>query len=199
VDHGRHEAQHAPGPLELHQGGPVVVEPVENFRVDGVGRPDALLVVRLAAVRRELLVLGAIEVVEGPRHRIARHEILLVHDRFEKPSADNLEPFLGARRPPGGLHAPDHVAQTVQGLPSPLASDLGIVGLRMRRARRVRGGKADHEQALLRQFGRFGQNLRKGKLGLEAPRGQVALVMELPGVGDPFVNQDETWPVVVEE
>ena len=65
VDDGGHQAQHAAGALELDQGGPVGVEPVEDLRVDGVGRLDALLVVGVAALGRELLVLGAVEVGEG--------------------------------------------------------------------------------------------------------------------------------------
>ena len=55
VDHRRHQAQHAAGALELHQRGPVGVEPVEDLRVDRVGRLDALLVVGVAALGRELL------------------------------------------------------------------------------------------------------------------------------------------------
>ena len=55
VDHRRHQAQHAARALELHQRGPVGVEPVEDLRVDRVGRLDALLVVGVAALGRELL------------------------------------------------------------------------------------------------------------------------------------------------
>src|SRR5664279_4856847 len=45
VDHGAHQPQHTTGALEAFQGGPVGVEPVEQFRVDGVGGLDPGLVV----------------------------------------------------------------------------------------------------------------------------------------------------------
>ena len=69
----------------------------------------------------------------------------------------------------------------------------------MGRARRVRGRQADHQQAVLRQLGRFGQRLGEGELGLEAARRQVALVVELARVGHPFVDQDQARPVLVEQ
>ena len=75
VDHRRHEAQHAAGPLELHERRPVVVEPVEDLGVDRKSRLDALLVVRVAALGRELLVLSPVQVREGPRHHVAVFEL----------------------------------------------------------------------------------------------------------------------------
>ena len=82
VDHRRHQAQHAAGALELHQRRPVGVEPVEDLRVDRVGRLDALLVVGVAALGRELLVLRPVEVGEGARHHVAVLEL-----RWDRPAA----------------------------------------------------------------------------------------------------------------
>ena len=67
MNDGRHETQHAAGALELHQRGPVGVETVEDLGVNRVGRPDALLVVGVAAVGRELLRVRPVEIREGPR------------------------------------------------------------------------------------------------------------------------------------
>ena len=116
VDHRRHQAQHAAGALEFHQGRPVRVEPVEDLGVDRIGRLDALLVLGLAALRRELGLLGAVELGEGPRHHVPVLELGGVGEGLEQPPADDLEALLGGGRPPGGLHPPDHIAQPVQGL-----------------------------------------------------------------------------------
>ena len=110
MDHSRHQAQDAARALELHQGGPVVVETVEDLRMNRVGSLQPVLVIRVAALGRELLVLRAIEVVEGPRHCVARNELRLFHQRLEEAPADDLEPFFCARGPPRGFDAPDHIA-----------------------------------------------------------------------------------------
>ena len=57
VNDRRHEPQHAAGPLESHQRRPVRVQAVEDLRVDGVCSRDALLIVGVAALGRELLVV----------------------------------------------------------------------------------------------------------------------------------------------
>ena len=63
----------------------------------------------------------------------------------------------------------------------------------------IRGGKADHEQAVLRRLRRLGQHLGEGELRLEAARRQVALVVELARIGDPLVDQDQARPILVEQ
>jgi hypothetical protein len=75
MDHGRHQAQYAARALELHQGRPVAIEPVEDLRVDGIGRLQALLVIGGAAFRRELVGLRTIEIGEGACHEIALLEL----------------------------------------------------------------------------------------------------------------------------
>ena len=131
VDHGGHQAQHATRALELHQRGPVGVEAVKHFRVDRVGRAQALLIVRIAALRRELLMLGAVEIGKGPCHHVAVGELRRIGQGLEEPAAHDLKPLFGARWPPGGLDTPDHVAQPVERFAPALAAHLDIVRMRV--------------------------------------------------------------------
>ena len=149
VDHRRHQAQHAARALEFHQRGPVGVEPVENLRVDRIRGLDPLLVVGVAALGRELLVLRAVEVGEGARDHVAVLELRWIGQRLEQPPPHDLKAFLGARRPPRGFDAAHDVAQPVERLAPALTAYLHVIGLRVRRTRGVRGGQADHQQAVL--------------------------------------------------
>ena len=49
------------------------------------------------------------------------------------------------------------------------------------------------------ELGRFGQRLSKAELGLEAAGGKVALIVQLAGVGDPLVDEDQAGAILVEE
>ena len=80
--------------------------------------------------------------------------------------------------------ASDHVAQPVERLASANAADLDVVGLGVRRTARVGSGQRDNEQAVLGELGQFGQHLGEGELRLEPAGRQVALIVELPGIGD---------------
>ncbi len=199
VDDRRHQAQHAAGPLELHQRGPVLVQAVEHLGVDRVGVAQALLVLGLVGLGRELLLLGPVQLVERAGDAVAGDELLARHDRLEQPPAHDLEALLGAGRPPGRLDAADGVAQPVERRAATLAAHLDVVGDRVRGAGRVRRRQADDEQALLRELGRLGQRLGEGEVRLERAARQVALVVELARVGDPLVDQDQARAVVVDE
>src|SRR6266568_9632308 len=100
--------------------------------MDWVGRLQPRLVVRLMALRGELLRLGPVEVRELPGHHVTVFELRRIGERVEKAAANDLEPLLGARRTPRGLDTPDHVAQAVKRLAAALAADLGVVGLGVR-------------------------------------------------------------------
>ena len=76
MDHGGHQAQHAAGPLELVERGPVVVEPVEQFRVDRVGHFDPAFVVGFPAFGRELLLLRTVQFDEGAGDGVAGNELV---------------------------------------------------------------------------------------------------------------------------
>ena len=198
VDHRRHQAQHAAGALKFHQRGPVGVEPVEDLRMDGIRRLDAFFVIAVAALGRELRLIGPVEIRECARHHVAVLELRCIGHRLEQAPPHNLEALLGTGRPPGRFHPANDVAQPLKRLASALAADLHIVRLRMRGARCVRGRQTDHQHAVFGQLGRLGQHLREGELRLEAPRRQIALVVELARVGDPLVDQDQARRVLVE-
>jgi hypothetical protein len=124
----------------------------------------------------------------------------LVGKRLEQAPAHDLEAFFGTRWSPRRFDTPDDVAQAVQRLAAARAADFHVVGLSVwRRAGGIRSRQADHQQAVLRQLGRFGQHLREGELRLEAAGRQVALVVELARIGHPFVDQDQAGAVVVEQ
>ena len=63
----------------------------------------------------------------------------------------------------------------------------------------VRGGERDEEQAAVGGAGRLGESLGEGELGIEGATGQVRGVVELAGVGDPLVDEDEARAEFVEE
>src|SRR5262245_32745942 len=110
MDDTCHEAQHAARSLKLHQRGPVCVEPVEDFWVDWEGGLEALLVVCVAALRRKLRALRAVEVGEGSRGHITLLERLGPCGWFEQPSPHDFEAFIGRSRCPGRFEPADHVA-----------------------------------------------------------------------------------------
>jgi len=58
------------------------------------------LVVRVAALRREFLVLRAVKFRERLHRRIARDELRLLHQRREKPPPHDLETLVLIRRTP---------------------------------------------------------------------------------------------------
>ena len=189
VDHRRHQAQHAAGALELHQGRPVGVEAVEDLGVDGVGGLDALLVVGVAALGRELRLLSAVELGEGAGDDIAVPEVRRVGEGLEEAAADDLEALFGGCGPPGGLQTADDVAQAIEGFAAAGAADLDVVGLGVGRAGRIGGGEADDEEAVAGQLGGLGEGLGEAELGLEGAGREIALVVELAGVGDPLVDR----------
>ena len=51
----------------------------------------------------------------------------------------------------------------------------------------------------LASFADFRQRLREGEMRLETARRQIGLFVELAGIGDPFVDQDQARPVLVHQ
>ena len=119
VNDRRHEAQHPARTLEFQQGGPVVVQPVENFGMDGIGGLDAFFVVRFAAFGRKFAALASVQVRKGPRRYVAQCECIGAAQRFEQAPAHDFEAFLGACRAPCRLEAPDDVTEPVQRFAAP--------------------------------------------------------------------------------
>ena len=58
-------------PLKFVETRPIIVEPAEEFRMNGIGCRKAALIVPFPASRGELLRLPPIQVGKGPHHRIA--------------------------------------------------------------------------------------------------------------------------------
>ena len=121
--------------------------------MDRIGGPDPLLVVDVPTLGRKLLVLGPIELREGPCNHIPVLELRRVRERLEEPPPHDLETFLGTRRPPRRLDAPDDVPQAIERLAPALSSDLDVIGPRVGRPGRIRGRQADHEQAVVGELG----------------------------------------------
>src|SRR5690606_19369771 len=97
------------------QSGPIVVEAVKDFRVDGIRGTEALQIIAIAALGRELLMLGAVEVEESLCRGIALDELVLLDDRLEEATADDFKTFFGTGGFPRRFHAADGVAKAVEG------------------------------------------------------------------------------------
>ena len=111
LDRQRQQAQHAPGSLEAIEGAPVVVEALEQLRVDRVGADQQIAVARFAGFGRELGGVLGIEVGEAAHHRIAGSAGRLGGDRLEQPPPHNLETLVAGGRPPLVGDAGDHVLE----------------------------------------------------------------------------------------
>ncbi len=75
ADNHGHEPQHAASALEALQCGPVLVEPLEDLRVDGIAGADLLLVRGLAALGREVGAVRPIQAAERLDGAVARFRI----------------------------------------------------------------------------------------------------------------------------
>src|SRR5690606_41037000 len=91
----------AAGTLELHEGGPIGVQPIKHFRMDRVCRFDATFVIRLPAFRRELLRMGIVKLVEATGDGVPRYKLFSGDERLEQAPPYDFEPFLCRRGAPG--------------------------------------------------------------------------------------------------
>ena len=62
MNDGGHQAQNTAGALEFRQGGPVIIKPVKDLRMDGKGGLDAFFVLAVATLWWKLSTLGAVQV-----------------------------------------------------------------------------------------------------------------------------------------
>jgi hypothetical protein len=199
VDHRCHQAQHAARALKLDQRRPVGVQPVKHLRMDRVGCLEARLVVGCRGTRAETPDAAC-----GRAHRRRGPPYLGPRTALFRPAARTAA---GARSQTPPRRSP--VATMTRcarprcaGGRAPLyraAPDLSIVGLGVGRTGRIGGWQADDQQALARQLGRLGEGLGKGELGLKAACRQVAVVVQLAGIGHPFVDQDQARAVLVHQ
>ena len=107
--------------------------------MDGVGGLEPLLILPVPALRRELSLLGAVQIEERPGHGVPRHELGLIHERLEEAPAHDLEALLRAGRPPRGLDSADRIAQAIEGRATALPAHLHVLCLSVGRAGRVGG------------------------------------------------------------
>jgi len=124
MNHRRHQTQHAARALEFIQSRPVVIEPVEQLRMDRIRRFDPALIFRLAGLGRKLLGVLAVLVRECLNDRVASGEEIGVPDRLEQSPADDLKALFRAGRAPGCFDPLDDVLQTLQRGQTTLAANL---------------------------------------------------------------------------
>jgi hypothetical protein len=94
VNDGGHETQHTARALELHQRGPVGIQPVEHLGMNWIRGLHPLLVVSAATFRRELRRLRVVQLGKAPRRQIPVLE-LIPGNRLEQSPTDDLEPLFG--------------------------------------------------------------------------------------------------------
>ncbi len=177
VDHRRHQAQHAACALEALQRRPVLVEPVEELGVDGVGPAQALQIVTLGDPAGELACRIAVHIPESRHHGVARGVIDV--GREEAPAHD-LEALSRRDRLPDRLDAAHHVGHGLQHPLARLTADLDV-GLRER----------DEEQRLVGALHRLGQRLHKGHDGVEGAGGEALDTVEVARIGDQLIDDDQ--------
>ena len=167
--------------------------------MNGVCHLDPAFVVGFAALGRKLLLLGAIQLDEGAGHSIAGHE-LVAGERLEQPPAHDLKALVGTGGPPGRFHAADGVFQPRQGFAAPLTADFDVRHAPFGFLVRAFGSWNTHDQQrVLGRLCRFTQRLGEGEVRLERSGGQIRRGVQLAGIGDPFVDQDQAGAILVEE
>jgi len=141
VNHLGQQLQHATGALEVAERGPVLVEPVEDLRVDRVRLLHALEVVVLLGLRRQFAAVGAVqlgEVAAGVFHR------QVVVDALKQPPAHDAEGLIFGRGLPDRVQAAEITFEL--GQHHLTASLSGVVGIWQR-------GQQDRPRHRLDTFG----------------------------------------------
>ena len=192
VDDGAHQPQHAAGALEPLQRRPVLVQPVEQLRMQRVSVPDPLLVLRLGDPRGELAPVLGIELGERARHRrdigpgaprrcprtaaAARSRTTPAADAGRHWSAIRRTTFCSRSSASCPCVPPTSISERASAPHPRVSDDAGIDTTSS-----APGNRGD----------RLGQRLGEGELGVEAARRPDRRPEQLPGVGDPLVDQDQ--------
>ena len=123
MDDSAHQSQHATGALEPLERRPVLVQPVEQLRVDRVGRLDPVLVGDLGALAGELAAVLGVELDElaGDRGDVPAGGGVRLD---EQPATDDLERLVRRRRAPLVSDPPYDVLQPPQGFLAVRPADL---------------------------------------------------------------------------
>ena len=78
--HGGHQAQYAAGFLEALDGCPILIETVEDFRMNGIAALHALKIVHFLGFRGEIGVVFLIHVAEGLANSISPCFVLAIQE-----------------------------------------------------------------------------------------------------------------------
>jgi len=99
---------------------------------------------------------------------------------FEKSTANDLKALIGTRGAPRGLHSSHDVLKTLKRRLTALTANLDV------------RGRDGHDQKHPRHCASgLGERLSEGELSIERPGGESIYAVELPRVGDPFVDEDQ--------
>ena len=185
MDDRSHQPQHAAGALEPLQCGPVIVQAVEDLRVDGVAGNHPVAVLHLFDLRRKIAGVGLVQLAELGADPVAGLRVLAVK---EEAAAHDFKAFVGGNRFPDGFHPPEGVLDGLQCGLSRFAADLNI---------RFRDGS--HHKAVLAGAGGFGDLLNKGDEVVERTSGQTLDTVDALCVCHQLVHQHQTGAAGIEQ
>ena len=169
----RHHSQHPARALELRDGRPVRVEPVKNFRVDGIAVLQPLQVSVFADPGRILPAVLTVHAGKGLASAVALGRIQLV---AEQPAAHHGERLADFQGLPNRFDAPENVLQSRECFLPGVAAQFHVA---------FRQG--DHQYHIGRAADRLAEGLQESI--------EVALVRarHIADVRHQFVHQNEGW------
>ena len=173
----RHQAQHAAGTLESFQRGPVIVQAVEDFRVDGIAGNHPITVVHFFGVCRKITGVVLVHLAERRAHAVAGFRILAVE---EQAAAHHLKALIGGNRLPDRFHTTKGMFNGFQCVLSCFAADLDI-----------RFRDRSHHQTVLAGACGFGDLLNERVEVIERPGGQTGHTIQFSGIRHKLVHQDQ--------
>ncbi|OQB40778.1 MAG: hypothetical protein BWY09_00704 [Candidatus Hydrogenedentes bacterium ADurb.Bin179] len=177
MDDRRHQAQDAAGPLETLQSRPILVQTVEHLGVDGIAGNHPFLILKLLCLQGEIALILIVHLAEPGTDLVAPIRVLAVK---EQAAAHNFKALAGRNRFPNRLHAPEGMLNGLKRGLARLAADFNI-GF---------GDRGDH-QAVLAGPGRFSYFLNKGDEIVKCACRQTPGAVNLFGVGDDLVHEDQ--------
>ena len=185
VDDRRHKAQNAARALETFQCGPVFVQAVEHFGMDGIAREQTLLVLDFLGFQREIRGAFAVHFAELGADQFLGRLVLAVE---EETAAHDLKAFVGGHRLPDGFHAAEGMFDGFQGSFARFTADFDI---------RFRDG--GHHQTVAAGAGGFGYLLNKGNEVVKTAGRQAGHAVDALGVGHEFIHKDKAGAAGIEK
>ena len=183
IDHLRHQPQDAAGQLKVLHRAPGGIKVVEQVGMDRVGDFQLAPVILFRTVPREIVPVLPVESCEL-LHGVVALRPTVPGDLLEQATADDLVAFFLRRRTPGTFDPAKGLLEASQGFFPAVAADLGL-----------RCWERGDKQGLRRGLDRLGQVLDEREVGVERPGRQALLPVDLPQVGDPLIDQDQTGGV----